>query len=65
VRDRVGALGEGLPAFGHGGAYATNMSIDSKRGLVTVFTGQHNGFLGNGSQGLQAFRKAAEEMYGQ
>jgi CubicO group peptidase (beta-lactamase class C family) len=51
--------------FGHGGAYATNMSIDSKRGLVTVFMVQHNGFPGNGSQSLQAFRKAAEGMYGQ
>jgi len=51
--------------FGHGGAYATNMSIDSKRGLVTVFMVQHNGFPGNGSQSLGAFRKAAEGMYGQ
>ena len=51
-------------SFGHGGAYATNMQIDSKRGLVTVFMVQHNGFPGNGGQSLQAFRKAAEQMYG-
>jgi CubicO group peptidase (beta-lactamase class C family) len=51
-------------AFGHGGAYATNMQIDTKRGLVTVYMVQHNGFPGNGGQGLAAFRKAAEELHG-
>ncbi len=50
--------------FGHGGAYATNMRIDRKRGLVTVWMVQHAGFPGNGSQAQGAFRKAAEEMYG-
>lgn len=50
-------------AFGHGGAYATNMQIDTKRGLVTVFMVQHNGFPGNGGQSLGAFRKAAEERF--
>ena len=29
--------------FGHGGAYATNMTIDPKRGLITVFMVQHAG----------------------
>ena len=51
-------------AFGHGGAYATNMSIDAKRGLITVFMVQHNGFPGNGGQSLAAFRKAAEQQFG-
>jgi CubicO group peptidase (beta-lactamase class C family) len=50
--------------FGHGGAYATNMRIDRKRGLVTVWMVQHAGFPGNGGQSQGAFRKAAEEMYG-
>lgn len=50
--------------FGHGGAYATNMTIDSKRGLITVFMVQHSGgFPGNGGQSQAAFRKAAEQMY--
>lgn len=30
--------------FGHGGAYATGMTIDLKRGLITVFMVQHAGF---------------------
>jgi CubicO group peptidase (beta-lactamase class C family) len=49
--------------FGHGGAYATNLQIDSKRGLVTVFMVQHAGG-GNVGQALGAFRKAAEELSG-
>jgi CubicO group peptidase (beta-lactamase class C family) len=50
--------------FGHGGAYATNMYIDRKRGLVTVWMVQHAGFPGNGNQAQGAFRAAAEKMYG-
>lgn len=51
--------------FGHGGAYATNMTIDAKRGLITVFMVQHSGgFPGNGQQSLATFRKAAEARFG-
>jgi CubicO group peptidase (beta-lactamase class C family) len=50
--------------FGHGGALATNMNIDAKRGLITVYMVQHAGFPGNGSQAQGAFRKAAEEIFG-
>ena len=51
-------------SFGHGGAYATNMTIDPKRGLIAVFMVQHAGFPGKGGQSHAAFRKAAEEQYG-
>ena len=34
--------------FGHGGAYATNMTIDPSAGLISVFLVQHAGFPGNG-----------------
>ncbi len=51
-------------SFGHGGALATNMNIDAKRGLITVYMVQHAGFPGNGSQSQGAFRKAAEEIFG-
>ncbi len=50
--------------FGHGGAYATNMTIDSRRGLITVFMVQHAGFPGNGSEAHGAFRRAAEMEFG-
>ncbi len=50
--------------YGHGGAFATNMTIDPKRGLATVFMVQHNGFPGKGAQSLPAFRKAALERFG-
>ena len=53
----------GGDTFGHGGAYATNMSIDRKRGLILVYMVQHNGFPGNGGQAQAAFRKAAEEKF--
>ena len=33
----------GGDSFGHGGAFATNMSIDPGRGLITVFMVQHTG----------------------
>jgi CubicO group peptidase (beta-lactamase class C family) len=56
------AVGPGW--FGHGGAYATNMTIDTKRGLVCVFMVQHAGFPGSGGQSQGIFRKAAEDRYG-
>ena len=53
----------GNGTYSHGGAFATNMTIDTKRGLVTVFLVQHAGFPGNGGQAHGAFRKAAEELH--
>lgn len=54
----------GNGSFGHGGAYATNMTIDTKRGLVTVFMVQHSGFANDGGKSQGAFRKAAEDQFG-
>jgi len=53
-------------SFGHGGAYATNMTIDPGRSRVYVFMVQHAGFPGaSGSKILPAFLKAARgESYG-
>lgn len=50
--------------YGHGGAFGTNMNVDTKRGLVTVYMVQHNGFPGNGAQAQGTWRKAANEMFG-
>jgi CubicO group peptidase (beta-lactamase class C family) len=50
--------------FGHGGAYATNMTIDAGRGLITIWMVQHAGFPGNGGQAQGAFHKAALEHFG-
>ena len=52
----------GGTGFGHGGAFATNMTIDQKRGLVTVYLVQHAGFPGDGAAALGAFRKAAAKL---
>jgi CubicO group peptidase (beta-lactamase class C family) len=50
--------------FGHGGAYATNMDIDTQRGLVLIWMVQHAGFPGKGNEAQQVFRQAAERMVG-
>lgn len=50
---------------GHGGAYATNLSIDPQRQLVTVFMVQHAGYPGtDGSKILPAFQQSATEAFG-
>jgi CubicO group peptidase (beta-lactamase class C family) len=49
--------------FGHGGAFATHMNIDSKRGLITVFMVQHAGFPKDGGKSLDEFEKAALERF--
>jgi CubicO group peptidase (beta-lactamase class C family) len=54
----------GGDTFGRGGAYATNMTVNSKRGLILVFMVQHAGFPGDGGKSLGAFQKAAEEVFG-
>jgi CubicO group peptidase (beta-lactamase class C family) len=48
---------------GHGGAYATNMTIDRQRGLVLIWMVQHAGFPGNGGQSQEAFKQAALERF--
>jgi CubicO group peptidase (beta-lactamase class C family) len=54
----------GNGVFGHGGAHATNMTIDPRRGLITVFMVQHAGFPKDGAKSHGAFQKAALERFG-
>ncbi len=54
----------GSVTFGHSGAYSTNMTIDPKRGLITIFLVQHAGFPGDGKNSQAAFRQAAIEQFG-
>lgn len=54
----------GPGVFGHGGAHATNMTIDTNRGLVLVFMVQHSGFPKDGNKSQGAFQKAARERFG-
>jgi CubicO group peptidase (beta-lactamase class C family) len=49
--------------FGHGGAFATNMTIDAKRGLITVWMVQHAGFPGKGNASQGVFRKEAIALF--
>jgi CubicO group peptidase (beta-lactamase class C family) len=50
-------------AFGHSGAYATNMSIDQKHGVALVWLVQHASFPGNGSKARLAFERAAAKQF--
>jgi CubicO group peptidase (beta-lactamase class C family) len=50
--------------FGHGGAYATNMSIDPTRGLVTVWMVQDSKFPKEWTNGLGLFKNWAEQRFG-
>jgi CubicO group peptidase (beta-lactamase class C family) len=50
--------------FGHGGAYSTNMAVDSKRGLIAVFMVQHASFPRDGEQSRAVFKTAVEEQFG-
>jgi CubicO group peptidase (beta-lactamase class C family) len=53
----------GSGSFGHGGAYSTNLGIDTQRQLVTVFMVQHAGYGGaDGGKILPAFMKAAQAL---
>jgi CubicO group peptidase (beta-lactamase class C family) len=60
IKDSYGlGFAVGTDWCGHGGAYATNMQIDRRRGLVFVWMVQHNGFPGNGAKSQDAFKQAA------
>ena len=49
----------GTDCFGHGGAYSTNTTADTRRGLIFVWLVQHAGFPGEGAKAQDAFKKAA------
>ncbi len=46
-------------AFGHGGALATNLTIERQSGRVLVWLVQHQGFPGAGGEALGAFHQVA------
>ncbi len=52
-------------AFGHGGAHATNMTIDPAKGIVMVFMVQHTGGwrTDDGKKILPTFQKAAADRF--
>lgn len=50
---------------GHGGAFSTNLSVDTKHGLVFVYMVQHSGFPGDGKKANGAFKNAATKAFAQ
>ena len=57
-------LGIGGGWFGHGGAFSTNMTVDTNRGLVKVWLVQHAGFPGNGQEAEGAFNRVVDRKWG-
>ena len=54
-----------LNAVGYG-AYATDMSIDPQRQVITIYMVQHAGYPGTEGKNIHpAFRKVANEIFGQ
>jgi CubicO group peptidase (beta-lactamase class C family) len=49
--------------FGHGGAYATNMTIDTQHGLIFIWMVQHADFPGDGAKSRDAFMQAAKATF--
>lgn len=49
--------------WGHGGAYATNLEIDPRTGLLVLYMVQHAGFPNNGTEAHATFRAAAEARF--
>ena len=65
-RKSPGESGPVIPGpCGHGGAYATDMSIDPANELITVFMVQHAGYPGvDGGKILGDFKRRAVETFG-
>ena len=53
----------GPTSFGHGGAYSTNTTADTQRGLILIWLVQHAGFPGQGNKSQDAFQHAAFEAF--
>jgi len=51
-------------AFGHEGAYVTSMRIDPKKGLITIWLVQHDGFSGEGAKSFDTFQIAVRKRFG-
>ena len=56
-------LSVGADGFGHGGAYSTNTTADTRRGLIFVWLVQHAGFPGQGGKSQGAFKAAALKAF--
>ena len=54
------SVGDGW--LGHDGALSTNMTVDHKRGIATVWLVQHGGFPQDGDKAQGAFNQAAHQL---
>ena len=64
VKEKYGfgwSTGDG--EFGHGGAYATNMTIDPQHGLIFIWMVQHASFPRDGAKSRDAFMQAARAAF--
>jgi len=64
VKEKYGfgwSTGDG--EFGHGGAYATNMTVDKQHGLIFIWMVQHASLPGDGAKSQDAFMQAAKAAF--
>jgi CubicO group peptidase (beta-lactamase class C family) len=64
VKEKYGlglSIGDG--EFGHGGAYATNMTVDTQHRLVFVWMVQHADFPRDGAKSRDAFMQAGKAAF--
>jgi len=54
------SVGDG--SLGHNGALSTNMNVDYKRGLATIWLVQHSGFPQDGGNAHGAFMQSANQL---
>lgn len=59
LKESYGLGWQAGPTYGHGGAWATSMTVDPKRGRVTVWLVQHTGDTKAVAKAREAFGKAA------
>jgi CubicO group peptidase (beta-lactamase class C family) len=63
IKDNYGLGWSTGGTVGHGGAYATNMAIDLKSGLIFIWMVQHAGYPGDGGKSQGEFRRTAENLF--
>lgn len=51
-------------SFGHGGAYSTNSTAETDRGLILIWLVQHGSFPGDGGKAQETFKQAARQTFG-
>jgi CubicO group peptidase (beta-lactamase class C family) len=64
LRENYGLGWSAGDVCGHGGAHSTNMSINRKTGIITIWMVQHAGYANDGGKSYGVFQHEAHVRYG-